>query len=80
MVLATTRRLLHTKSDELLTKPPADCVNYKNRPTMTNDKEEQTKKMMSEEYGRSLTGCFTAFVVVVLALIGIGVLVCITTI
>lgn len=37
------------------------------------NKEEQTKKMMSEEYGKSLTGCLTAFVVVVLVLLAIGV-------
>ena len=72
--MATLKRAL------LSEKPPAACENYKNPHTMTNDKEEQTKKMMSEEYGKSLTGCFTIVVVIVLALLGVGILVCLTTI
>lgn len=42
--------------------------------------ENLEKKMMSEEYGRGMTGCLTCFVVTVLALLGVGVLVCLTTI
>ena len=38
-----------------------------------DDKEHMTRKMMDEEYGKSLTGCLTAFVAVCLALLAIGV-------
>jgi hypothetical protein len=43
-------------------------------------KEDLEKKIMSEEYGRSLTGCFTAVIVVILTLLGIGVVACLLAI
>ena len=38
-----------------------------------DDKEHQASKMMDEEYGKNITGCLTAFVVVCIALLAIGV-------
>ena len=38
-----------------------------------DDNEHMTRKMMDEEYSKDALGCLTAFVVVVLALLAIGV-------
>ena len=40
---------------------------------MNEDRKKLEKRMMDEEYGRSLAGCLKAVVVVVLTLIAIGV-------
>ena len=40
---------------------------------MNTDKEHMARKMMDEEYGKDIAGCFKATVVVALALIAIGV-------